>query len=775
MLLQLPTDVLVEILQHLNVTSLAAVAQTCSRLNALPWPIVDLDSISGARLEPEELEYIILKRRPRLLRIKGFVGCAKARLLTPQLELIASDSVLTHLRLHGVYIGDQGIQAITPVVPQLVSLELAYNNVSPAGAQTLAKALKLNDTLEHLDLSSNSVQAAGAASIAAALTEASCRATLRYMDMSSNEVGGDACDALNQAFASLASLNHVAFSNNPIGDAGFARLAPGLLAAPRNLVLFNQCFIADEGTLLTCVRVMCWSVLKCHESRVLAERPATPSRTCAASLVTQLTLAECAFPTCHTIHTRTYMSCIAGMKALCSAPHTNEPIDTLNLSKNRITAAGLAALPTSSLVINFLDLSSNPLQQGRARVAPGSMEGVMLLQGVKRVDLSGCGLEDDGFECMCNALCSPHCTVEELDISNNQVTCTMLSMPHMAPSTFSGMHALQKLTLNFTPLSDSGVRLLCERVLHSPKLVELRLADTEFGADGALAVRDFLRKTKTLTHLDISGNMLGPKGAFAIGEGLALNSSLYKCYMSNCHLLRHVVEQFAQGFLTTETRNSTLHTLALSGNPMGASGGNAIGSMLAHNKLGVSTLSLAGGSLGDAGLEGFVEGVRTNTTLKCLNLKGNRITPESLGKLGDLLEHTQSRITCLDLSRNLLTGDGLVVFLRHITALKRHMQRLVLSDNQINEVNVHTVAHFLRQNPNLAHLSLSGNKLGSKGLRILSPALQDVKHLRQLELLQVVSHGARDAADAFRALIKENRHVLVLRELNALQFDCSQL
>ena len=46
---------------------------------------------------------------------------------------------------------------------------MSVNNVGPAGAESLPKALKTNKTLTNLDFSSNNVGPAGAESLAAAL------------------------------------------------------------------------------------------------------------------------------------------------------------------------------------------------------------------------------------------------------------------------------------------------------------------------------------------------------------------------------------------------------------------------------------------------------------------------------------------------------------------------------------------------------------------------------------------------------------------------------
>ncbi|KAM4550309.1 leucine-rich repeat-containing protein 71 isoform 2-T2 [Fundulus diaphanus] len=92
--------------------------------------------------------------------------------------LLSEDSVLTHLSLRNNRIGEEGARLIGSALStaksankNLLSLNLAFNNVGDAGAAHIAQGLRLNRTLLFLSLSNNQIGDSGAARLAATLGE----------------------------------------------------------------------------------------------------------------------------------------------------------------------------------------------------------------------------------------------------------------------------------------------------------------------------------------------------------------------------------------------------------------------------------------------------------------------------------------------------------------------------------------------------------------------------------------------------------------------------
>ncbi|MEQ2292043.1 hypothetical protein AMECASPLE_019105 [Ameca splendens] len=92
--------------------------------------------------------------------------------------LLSEDSILTDLSLRNNQIGDEGARLIGLALSttksankNLLSLNLAFNNIRDAGAAHIAQGLRLNRTLVFLSLSNNQIGDSGAAHLAAILGE----------------------------------------------------------------------------------------------------------------------------------------------------------------------------------------------------------------------------------------------------------------------------------------------------------------------------------------------------------------------------------------------------------------------------------------------------------------------------------------------------------------------------------------------------------------------------------------------------------------------------
>ena len=79
-------------------------------------------------------------------------------------------------------------------------MDLSLNNVGPAGAESLATALKTNKTLTNLYLSQNDLGPAGAESLATALKT---NTTLTNLDLSRNNVGPAGAASLATALETI--------------------------------------------------------------------------------------------------------------------------------------------------------------------------------------------------------------------------------------------------------------------------------------------------------------------------------------------------------------------------------------------------------------------------------------------------------------------------------------------------------------------------------------------------------------------------------------------
>ncbi|XP_062447824.1 leucine-rich repeat-containing protein 45 [Rhea pennata] len=144
-------------------------------------------------------------------------------------------------------------------------------------------------------------------------------------------------------------------------------------------------------------------------------------------------------------------------------------------------------------------------------------------------------------------------------------------------------------------------------------------------------------------------------------------------------------------------------------------------------------------ALGDCGLseEGvklLLHGLCSNTTVKCLDLKGNNLRVVGAEALGKLLRQNKS-IRSLILEWNSLGvwEEGFSFFCQGLGA-NSFLQRLDLRNNQINHQGAGELAMALKRNASLQELDLRWNNIGLLGGRALLNCLRCNKTLKRLEL-----------------------------------------
>lgn len=134
-------------------------------------------------------------------------------------------------------------EALVKVPGQIQSVSLRGNNIGPAGATAIAKALGVPGTeLKELDLTKNQLGDEGCEAIAVALRVGASNTKLTTLSMSHNEVGDDGAKALGVMLATNTKLKFVWMDNNRIGDSGAAAVGAGIANhnALRNLFLSHN-------------------------------------------------------------------------------------------------------------------------------------------------------------------------------------------------------------------------------------------------------------------------------------------------------------------------------------------------------------------------------------------------------------------------------------------------------------------------------------------------------------------------------------------------------
>uniref|UniRef100_A0ABI8AAY1 NACHT, LRR and PYD domains-containing protein 3 n=1 Tax=Felis catus TaxID=9685 RepID=A0ABI8AAY1_FELCA len=180
------------------------------------------------------------------------------------------------------------------------------------------------------------------------------------------------------------------------------------------------------------------------------------------------------------------------------------------------------------------------------------------------LNLSDNALGDPGMMVLCEMLQRPGCNVQRLWL----VSCCLTSACcEDLASVLSTSQSLTRLYLGENALGDSGVGVLCEKAKHPQcKLQKLGLMNSGLTSGCCPALSSVLSTNQKLTHLYLRGNALGDTGVKLLCEGLLHPScKLQILELDNCSLTSHCCWDLS----TLLTSNQSLRDLSLGNNDLG--------------------------------------------------------------------------------------------------------------------------------------------------------------------------------------------------------------
>ena len=137
--------------------------------------------------------------------------------------------------------------------------------------------------------------------------------------------------------------------------------------------------------------------------------------------------------------------------------------------------------------------------------------------------------------------------------------------------------------------------------------------------------------------------------------------------------------------------------------------------------------------VGDAGTAVLAAALRSNATLRRLDVHGNNIGDAGCFALADALR-CNATLAVLDLGRNKIGDDGAAT-LAGALRVNASLTVLNLHENCIRDAGAAALADALRVNSALKRLDVHYNKLGKDGIAVLTEAANGHATLRELFLM----------------------------------------
>uniref|UniRef100_UPI000C7CD142 hypothetical protein n=1 Tax=Candidatus Protochlamydia sp. R18 TaxID=1353977 RepID=UPI000C7CD142 len=238
-------------------------------------------------------------------------------------------------------------------------------------------------------------------------------------------------------------------------------------------------------------------------------------------------------------------------------------------------------------------------------------------------------------------------------------------------------------------------RILLQLYRNDPKLTSLDLSHRRISDKGAEAIAQSLASNTTLKSLNLGYNQIRDQGAEAIAQSLASNTTLERLQLNE----NRISDKGAQALARAFASNNTLETLSLEYNQISDEGAEAIAQALAYNTT-LRELFLNGNQISDKGAKAIFKALASNTVLKKLTLSYNQISDEGAKAIFKAL------------------------------ASNNTLETLSLEYNQISDKEMEALAQTLASNTTLRELSLNGNQISDKGMEALARTLASHKYFR---------------------------------------------
>lgn len=152
--------------------------------------------------------------------------------------------------------------------------------------------------------------------------------------------------------------------------------------------------------------------------------------------------------------------------------------------------------------------------------------------------------------------------------------------------------ALQVLRLHRSNMEDEECRMLVNHLLDHPSLLELDLSHNLIGDRGARAIGKLLNRS-CLETLNMYNNQISGRGAQALAHALSKNTSLVSLNLR----LNQLGDEGGQAIAHALLKNQTLVNLHLGGNEMTEPTASAFSQVLVQNKM-LRSLNLSCNKLG---------------------------------------------------------------------------------------------------------------------------------------------------------------------------------
>ncbi|XP_072552306.1 NACHT, LRR and PYD domains-containing protein 3-like [Salminus brasiliensis] len=351
---------------------------------------------------------------------------------------------------------------------------------------------------------------------------------------------------------------------------------------------------------------------------------------------------------------------------------------------------------------------------------------------LRELDLSNIELQDFGVKKIFAGMENPDCKLETLRVckSIKEEGCAAL-----VKALKLNPYHLRELNLNYNNLGESGVKELCDLLEDSRcKLEKLHLEDCSITEQGCAALVNALKSNPShLRELNLSDNKPGESGAKALSKLLKdPDCKLEKLWLRDCGITE---EDCTALIKALKPNHPYLRELNMNWNKLKCSGVMELSDLLKDPQCKLQKLQLVGCGITEEGCAALVKALKSNPShLRELSLNYCKPGESGAKQISDLLENPHCKLEKLHLEGCSVTEEGCGALLLALKSNPSHLRQLSLSLNKTGDSGVKVLSDLLKDpDCKLEILQLWGCNLTEKSCTAIASALIS-KSLKELDL-----------------------------------------
>ncbi|KAG5464274.1 hypothetical protein LSCM1_00455 [Leishmania martiniquensis] len=424
----------------------------------------------------------------------------------------------------------------------------------------------------------------------------------------------------------------------------------------------------------------------------------------------------------------------------------------------------LADLISASSVIQHLNISNTLVDDSGLELLSRALR---KNSSLKVIELANCDITATGIEALFGALGRGDCTVEEVNIANNNLDESSvkyitgairanpnlktlnvevnpsisaasiqeiagLTMVNRAPPRIRSIlpsienNGKDVISLDFSDngvtLNDDAVWILAQALRLNTSVRRLNLSHNSFGDTGASYLADCIGTNRTLVELDLSSCAIGNRGARNLCAALATNQALRTVDLSD----NMIDADSLSGLLLVLRQNNTLRELKLARTRVVpefvervrvACSLNCVCAALKdiYYRLLDGDTSLTKIDLSncdderpvdDEGVRSICDVLRNNTVVNEIDLRGSRISAGGCSALAALLSESTCKVRKVDLSQTTI-DDRAVEELVACFPKNETLREILLYDTNITNTGIGIITSNLEKNSSILFIGIT--------------------------------------------------------------------